>query len=240
MANWWDNDPLATAADATVYGGNGRAATSPQDRKALSEASAKAQMERDASRDYDVTERAVRTMGTGPSKAAFLDAMTYSENGGILDTIGGLIGHVPRVLGIIDDETMDARDTLNTVAARNVTRGQTLPPGPASDRDVALARTAGVTPYKGIRENLRIIEAARRDSGLEQARALLKSKWIAKFGSLTAASPNGMTYEEAQQIAENDYLKAPGSRSARPMLRPAPPSTRKKAGDDGWSIQKIK
>lgn len=238
--DWWSDQPLATAADAKMYGGNGgRAATSPQDRVALNAASAKAQTERDAMRDYDATERAVRTMETGPIKAAVIDAITPSENGGFWDGVGGVVGLLPRVFGYPERDTMDARDTLNTIAARSVTRGQTLPPGPASDRDVALARTASVNPYKGVKENLRIIEAARRDSGLEQTRNLLRSKWISKFGSTSQPSPNGMTFEEAQQIAENDYLKVPGSRSARPMLRPAPPSTRKKAGSDGWSIQRV-
>jgi hypothetical protein len=237
--DWWSDQPLATAADAKAYGGNGRAATSPQDRIALNAASMKAQTERDAMKDYDATERAVRTMDTGPLKASFLDAITPSENGGILDTVGSVAGLIARPF--ISQDTLDARDTLNTVAARSVTRGQTLPPGPASDRDVALARTAGVNPYKGTKENLRIIGAARRDSGLEQTRALLKSGWISKFGSLANASPNGMTFEEAQQIAENDYLKAPGSRSARPALPKAPPpSLRKKTSGDGWSIQKMR
>ena len=227
--DWWSDQPLATAADAKTYGGNGRAATSPQDRIALNAASAKAQTERDASRDYDVTERAVRTMDTGPMKAGFIDAMTPSEGGGFWDKVGGVVGLVPRALGIIDQDTLDARDTLNTVAARSVTRGQALPPGPASDRDVALARTAAVNPYKGVKENLRIIEAARRDSGLEQTRNLLRSKWIAKFGSTSQASPNGMTFEEAQQIAERDFLKQPGSKSARSSLPKPPPSVGRKA-----------
>lgn len=209
--------------------------STPQDRTALNAASAKAQTERDAMRDYDVTERAVRAMSTGPMKAGFLDAITPSEQGGFWDTAGAIAGLIPRAF--ISQDTLDARDTLNTVAARSVTRGQTLPPGPASDRDVALARTAGVSPYKGVKENLRIIEAARRDSGLEQARNLLRSKWISRFGSTSQASPNGMTFEEAQQIAERDFLKEPGSKSARPRGLPKPPP--RKSPPSGWSIQKV-
>jgi len=234
MANWWDNDPFATAADVKSSGVGGKGNTSPQDRTALNAASAKAQTERDAMRDYDMTERAVRTMNTGPMKAGFLDAITPSEDGGFLDAAGAIVGLIPRAF--ISQDTLDARDTLNTVSARSVTRGQALPPGPASDRDVALARTAAVSPYKGINENLRIIEAARRDSGLEQTRNLLRSKWISRFGSTSQASPSGMTFEEAQQVAERGFLKELSSKSAVP--RPAPPSTRK-SRNAGWSIQKV-
>ena len=231
---WWEDSPFATAEDVKASATGGRANTTPQDRIALNAASAKAQTERDAMRDYDVTERAVRTMNSGPIKAGYLDAITPAENGGFWDTAGAIAGLIPSIF--VSQDTMDALDTLNTVAARSVTRGQTLPPGPASVRDVALARTAAVNPYKGVRENLRIIEAARRDSGLEQTRNLLRSKWISRFGSTSRASPNGMTFEEAQQMAERDFLKEPGSKSARP--RPAPPSKRK-SKNAGWSIQKV-
>lgn len=235
---WWESDPYATAADVKASASGGKANTTPQDRIALNAASTKAQTERDAMKDYAATEQAVRTMNTGPMKAWMLDAVTPSEQGGFWDAVGGVVGTPIREL-FTEQATKDSRDLLNTVAARNVTRGQALPPGPASDKDVAMARTASVNPYKSVNENLRIIGAARRDSGLEQARALVKSKWIARFGSLSSPSPNGMTHEQAQQIAERDFM-ANETRPRPKGLPAAPPSTRRKLPTGGWTIRKVK
>jgi hypothetical protein len=60
--NWWADAPFATAASAKAYGSSGgtsRAKTTPQDMKALTEASARAAAEADAQRDYGDMSRAV-------------------------------------------------------------------------------------------------------------------------------------------------------------------------------------
>jgi len=238
MANWWDNDPYATASDVKAAGPSmspARTKPTSDDMKALIAASDKAAAERDASLEYDSLRKAVSDFDTGPVKARFLDMVLPDQDGGVLDTIGATVGLLARPF--ISDRTMAARDRLNTASAQTALEGSQMMKGSSSDKDTALMRTAGVSPYKSSGENRRILNAAQRDSGLEQTRSLLKSRWIAKFGSLANASPNGMTFEQAQRLAEEDYLKRPGSKSAK-RPRSAPPSTRK-SSSAAWSIEKV-
>lgn len=235
MAMPWELDWTGVKTDtAPSSGGGGRSKPSSDDMKALIAASDKASAERDASLEYDSLSKAVDDFDTGPVKARFLDMVLPDQDGGVLDTLGATVGLLARPF--ISERTIAARDRLNTASAQTALDGSQLMKGASSDKDTALMRTAGISPYKTKAENKRILSSAQRDSGLEQARALVKSRWIAKYGSLANASPNGMTFEQVQRIAEDDYLKRPGSKSARP--RPAPPSTRKPS-NSGWSIQKV-
>lgn len=225
--NWWTDAPFATAASAKASamqtGSAGKAKTTPQDMMILRDSSAKAQVERDAQRAYADTRRAVQTMGTGPYKAAWLDAITPEPDGGIFDKIGGFLGLLPRQF--ISDETMQARDQMNTVSAQTALTGSQMMKGSSSDRDTALMRMAGVGPAKSVGENLRLLDKAERDSHIEQVRADLKSGWISRFGSISARSPNGATFEHALADAENRVLHPESFQ--KPTLRSAPPSTRK-------------
>jgi hypothetical protein len=234
---WWADSPFATASSAKAAmaptASAGKAKTTPQDMKVLGEASSKAQAERDALRDYDSVERDVKTFGTGPLKARLIDALTPDQDGGILDAVGGVIGIIPRSWGLPSEETLRARDHLNTVSAQTALRGSQQMKGSSSDKDTALMRMAGVSPYKSEAENLRIMAAARRDSALEQTRAGMKAAWIARHGSLAApSSTSGRTFEQVLAEAEDRQLHP---EKYRP--RPAPPSTRRSNG--GWSVQRV-
>jgi hypothetical protein len=205
------------------------------DMKALIAASDKAATERDAAMDYDRLSQAVNDFSSGPVKARFLDMVLPDQDGGVLDTVGATVGLLARPF--ISGRTIEARDHLNTHSAQTALTGSQMMKGSSSDKDTALMRTAGVSPYKSQAENQRIIAGAEREGGLNQTRSLLKSQWIARFGSLATPSPNGMTYEQAQKIAEDDFLKRPGSKSARPRGLPKPPP--RKAAPSGWAIEKV-
>lgn len=145
--NWWASSPFATAASATASNGSGRAKTTAQDMQVIRDASARAETERDARRTYAATRRAVAQMDTGPMKASFLDSITPEEDGTpILDTIGAVLGAPARLF--VSDKTWAARDHLKTVSAKVALAGSQQMKGSSSDKDTALMRMAGVSPYK--------------------------------------------------------------------------------------------
>jgi len=195
--------------------------TSAADMKAMTDASAKAEAERDSLRTYAGAAKAVDDMDTGPVKAAWLDAIVPDEDGGILDKVGGILGTVARPF--VSQKTLDARDQLKTVNANVALAGSQQMKGSSSDKDTALMRLSGIGPAKRPAENHRIIDEAIYNSGREQARALVTADWIGKYGSLSNRSRNGMTFEEAKQRAERYYDQR---QQARKMPK-APPSTRK-------------
>lgn len=229
--NFWEQDSFATAASAKsggtgATGTPGRAKTTPQDMMLLRDSTSRAEAERNARKDYGSIRQAVRDMNTGPLKAATLDAITPQQDGGFMDTVGGLLGAPLRLF--VSDKTMAARDQLNTVSAQVALKGSQQMKGSSSDKDTALMRTAGVSPYKSKAENLRILDNAERESALEQHRATLKSKWISRYGSISAPGPNGMAYEEI--AARQDDLVNRAMDVRKRGLPKAPPSARRGGG----------
>lgn len=229
--NFWEGDAFATAASARGAPTNtGRAKTTPQDMQMLRDASTRAETERDARRNYRSTRQAVIDMDTGPQKAAYLNAITSEEGGGFWDGVGSVLGSVARPF--VSDKTWAARDHLNTVSAKVALAGAQQMKGTSSDKDTSLMRMGGVSPYKQPRENLRILDEAERDGAFAQHRATLRSKWIARYGSVSAPGPNGMSYEEiaarqdaavekALAVRKNGLPKPPpsvGRRSTRRVV----------------------
>jgi hypothetical protein len=223
--NFWDGDAFATVSSAKASRTTNprRVPTTSQDMDELREASAKAQAERDARLDYNSTARAVTDMKTGPWKAKWLDMITPDEDGGWLDPIGAAIGAPFRAF--VDDKTAAARDQLKTVGARVALQGSQQMKGSSSDKDTALMRMAGVSAYKGVGENNRILAAAQRDSIISEARALFKSKWISKMGSMSNPRPDGVTYEQALRETDRRANKIYED-STRRKLPPPPPKRR--------------
>ncbi len=221
--NPWDLDWSGVkVTSGAAPGGRGASAggTSLEDLKELRQASAKAEAERDARQSYAATRQAVLDMDTGPLKAKWLDMITPDGDGGWADTIGGFLGTPFRAA--ISDKTMAARAALATNNARFTMNGANKLKGPASDKDTALARTATVNANKPVAENLRIIDEARRESSLAQARAQFKSRWISKFGSIARPGPNGASYEAVLADAERRFGQAYEQR--RRQLRTPPRS----------------
>lgn len=223
--NWWAKDAYATAAAAKGSAQpTGRAKTTPQDMQMLRDSTARAEAERNARRDYASTRQAVLDMNTKPSKASYLDAITPEQDGGFWDAVGGFVGTPLR--WFVSDKTMNARDQLKTLGAQTALKGSQMMKGASSDKDTALMRTAGVSDYKGVRENLRILREAERSSAIEQHRATLKAKWIGRYGSISAPASSGMTYEEAAARQEAMVNKAMDIRE-RGLPKPPPRTVRR-------------
>lgn len=219
--------------DKSYHQPTGRAETTSDDRKALVEAQNRAAAERDAMRQYKTVGPAIERI-TSPAYASWLDAITPQPEGGVMDTIGGWLGAVPRWL--TDDKNLEAMDQLNTVNAQAAIAASKDVKGAASDRDMTLMRMSGIGPYKTQTENRRLLNDAIYQSALEGLRANLTSKWIAAFGSLSAPGENGETFEEYLNKGEQLYSRnfkqnmrgGGGNRNSR--LPKAPPKKKASGG----------
>lgn len=206
-----------------------RAKTTQQDMMMLRDSTAKAETERTARRDYAATRKAVATMNTGPTWAAYLDAITPSQDGGWMDSLGGFLGAPLRAM--VGQDKLEARDRLKTVSAQVALKGSQQMKGSSSDKDTALMRMAGVSDYKGTKENYRLLDDAARQSAIEQHRASLKAQWINRFGSIAAPGPRGLSYEQVATQQEKTINEAMDYRQGvkKPPLRTPPPSVRRRA-----------
>lgn len=224
----WTNDTTYRAPIPTK-----QAITSSADRKSLEEARARAAAERDAARQYDSADKAVTEMGTGPVKGWWLDVITPEESkgggrtwgdvaAGAADALGAALGMAARPL--VSQRTFTARDRLQTLSAQAALSHAGQLKGAASDKDTALIRMAGLSPYKSEKENHRIIADARYQSGLAQERANSTSYWIGKYGSLSTTAPNGVTFDQYLRGAEGRYASAQAAKR-RPLPK-APPRGR--------------
>lgn len=179
--------------------------TTSADMKMLTEASNEAAKARDSARNFSRAEKAVKDFGTGPVKSWIMDAITAEDGGGVLDSVGAIVGAPVRAL--IPQRTKNAYDQLRTVSAGSALAGSEQLKGAASDADMRLLKTRGLSPYKSEAENLRIIEEAKRDAGLAQTRASFKSHWISRYGSVANPDRNGRTFEQGAADAERLYEK---------------------------------
>lgn len=227
--NWWSALPFATAASAKAATVPARAKTTQQDMMMLRDSTAKAETERRARRDYAATRQAVEDMGTSPSKAGYLDAITPEQDGDFFDKVGGFLGTPLRAF--VSNKTMDARDRLKTVSAQVALAGSQQMKGSSSDKDTALMRMSGVSDYKGRKENLRILDDAARQGAIEEHRASLKAQWINRFGSISAPGPHGLSYEQVATRQEKTVNEAMDYRQGvkKPALRTPPQSVTRRA-----------
>lgn len=229
--NPWELDwtGVKTAPAATATSSPGRAKTTPQDMMILRDSTAKAEAERAAQRDYAETRRAVAKMDTGPVRAAFMDLITPEQDGNIFDKIGGVLG-TPLRYALTNEQERDARDRLKTISAQVALKGAQMQKGTASNADTALMRIAGVSDYKGTKENYRLLDDAARQSAIEGHRASLKAQWIGRYGSLSTPGPRGLSYE---QIAAQQEKAVNQAMDLRQGLRKPPRSVTRRAPAGG-------
>lgn len=157
--------------------------------------------------------------GTGPLTAGFLDAITPDEGGGVMDTVGATLGTLFRPL--ISDQTWKARDQLRSLSAQVALKGSQMMKGSSSDKDTAIMKTAGISPYKTVPENQRLVHEARYAAGLDQARSIAAARWVARNGSIAAPAKNGMTFPQFTKSVEDNYARLVAQRSRQ--MPSAPP-----------------
>lgn len=201
-----------------------KAKTSGADARQLEEALKRSQVERDALRQYQAAEKAVKTYDPSPAKNFYHDMIYPEPNGDWMDTVGAVLGTPLRWL--VSNETEQARDHLKTIEAAGSIEASTALKGPATDKDMALIRQTNVTPGKTLEENMRLVNDSKYQSGLEQVRSNVLAMWLNKYGSLSAPSRSGKSYPEILKIAEDDYAKRYRAKTQGKKLPKAPPKGR--------------
>lgn len=227
------------------------ATTTNADLQVLNQANATAAAERESVPTYLQASQAIQDLGgTGPWKEWLMSAGApgQSEEGPKRGIVGDAFGAVSGVLSSVagaaarpfySSKQLAARDRLRTIAAQGALSKAGQLKGAASDRDIALVRTAGLDPSKVTEENNRVVLDGIKQSGLSQTRAMVASRWIADYGSLSAKNANGLTYPEALGRAEaryaQNFAERQAARALGPRRLPAPPPGRR----GGQSIQTI-
>lgn len=210
-------------------GGAAKAKTSAQDQKALTEGSDRAAAAGQSLRLYDNVTPALERFDPGPVKGSIYGMVMPNDGGGFWDGLGAVVGTPIRAL--LPQQDKDDYQRIDAARAERVALRQKEQKGPQTDKDATLYGKADIGANKSLSTNRKIVRDNKTESHLTQVRALLQSKWVGRYGSLSQASPNGTTFEQALRFAEKDFLQSKARRSA-------PPSTRRAAA--GWSVQEVK
>lgn len=197
------------------------------DRKGVMEASERADAAGKSLRLYDSVTPAIERFDPGPLKGAMYDMVMPNSGGGFLDSLGSVVGAPVRAL--LPSQSKDDYQRIDSARAERIGLRSLEQKGVMAKNDEIQFKAADIGPGKSTKVNRDIIARQRTESLLTRQRSYLHSKWVARYGSTSRASPNGTTFEQAVQEAESNFRN-----------RTAPPSTRKKPAPAGWTITRIK
>lgn len=206
-----------------------KVAPKAQDITGLTDAGVRAQAAGDSIRLYNNIQPAIDRFNPGPMKGTLYDMVMPNDGGGIMDSIGSFVGAPVRAL--LPNQDKDDFQKIDAARAERISLRQKEQKGTQTDRDAVLYGRADIGPNKSRAVNHSLIDQNKTKSQLVKIQAALQSQWVGRYGSITQLSPNGMSFDQAVNMAQKDYLKN------RPSARTAPPSTRR---DDGWSVQEVK
>lgn len=206
------------------------AKTEANDRKSLMEANERAAAADSSLRLYDRVTPSIDRFDGGPLKGTIYDMVMPNQGGGFWDGVGSFVGAPIRA--VLPSQSKDDYQRIDAARNERIALRQKEQKGPQTDKDAAMYGKSDISATNSRAVNHSIINAQRQESELTKMRAYLESKWVARYGSTSKASPNGTTFTQAVQNATNDYM---GQAKRR---RAAPPSTRR-ASNDGWSVEEV-
>lgn len=156
---------------------------SPQEQKYLAQAMDAAQESQGIMRDYDEAEKAIKRLHTGPWRGTFLDAAIPTEDGGVMDTLGGvLVGGIPRLTGALSNDDVNAYNTLRRVQSRRVLAEQKQQKGVQTEGDAARIKAGDIGVRATEDANMGAISRGRLEAQLLVDRAKFLSDWANKYG----------------------------------------------------------
>lgn len=209
----------------------GKVKIEANDRKAVQEASLRAEAAGKSLRLYDSVAPAIERFNPGPLKGSMYDMVMPNEGGGFFDSVGAIVGAPVRALLPAQDK--DDYQRINSARAERIGLRSMEQKGVMAKNDEMQFKAADISASKGKRVNADIVARQRMESNLTRIRSTLEQKWVSRFGSTSRAAPNGKTFAEIVDFAERDFMKARG-----PNRPKAPPSTRRAQG--GWSAEEVK
>lgn len=189
---------------------------SPQEQKVLNEANAAAQEGQSIQRDYNELDSARKRLGTGPWRGSFLDAAIPTEDGGIMDTLGGwLIGGPARLVGAIDQGDVDAYNTFRRVQSRRVLAEQKQQRGVQTEGDAARIKAGDVGVRASSSANAGAVQRGRQESQLLIDRASALTQWANRYG-VNGLNERGQTF---QQVFDASRPKPAAPKAGTPTIR---------------------
>jgi hypothetical protein len=173
--------------------GGGRSAQ--QDVKFLNDLSTQAADASEVERIYNRAAKDIHDFHTGPYRGRFMQMMTPDDQGGILDTIGGVVGAVPRALGAITPKDTTDYQKLSSLQQYRVLSEQTRQKGVQTEGDAARIKLAEISPSKTIDANMDIINNGLARMRRVQAKASFYTQWANKLG-LHGTNEQGQTADQ--------------------------------------------
>lgn len=149
----------------------------------------------EARRIYQGAEDPIRRLHPSPGRGRFMQMMTPEEGGGVLDTIGGIVGTVPRVLGAITPDETNAYQQLRGYQSQQILRRQLEQKGPQTESDAARLALTELSPSKSVPVNEDIINKGIARTARAQARAVFYTRFASKWG-INGRDAQGRTADE--------------------------------------------
>lgn len=149
--------------------------------------------------------------------------------GGVASTVGDWFD---RITG---SDTPEARARMELERFVNSEVVKSLPPGPATDRDIDLVRRGFPTRNADSKMISAFLDAVGRLSDLASETDQARSEWAETFGTLGKARTSGevMGVQVMPGTSFNDFMAMKARAGARP--NPQAPGAQAPASGDGWS-----
>ncbi len=178
-------------------GGAGAAGSKPSQttEKFFNELRNQANDAAEARRIYEEARKPIETLKPSPGRGRFMQMMTPEEGGGVLDTIGGVIGAIPRAIGAITPEETNAYQQLRGYQSQQVLRRQLEQKGPQTESDAARLALTELSPSKSKEVNEDIINKGIQRTARAQARAVFYQRFSQRWG-LNGRDAQGRTADE--------------------------------------------
>ena len=152
-------------------------------------------------RDYRDVARTLDRTNWSPAYAKWLDMWVPEEKGGgIMDTLGGLIG-----APFLSNQTVTDFQNLKGLQSKRVMDAQIAQKGPETEADAARLQLAEVSPFKTKQANVQLMRRGMADATLAKMKLPFFQKWAGKYG-LNGLNEKGISADQAWRgVADATY-----------------------------------
>lgn len=181
-----------------------------QDNKALNEMRDAHSSALTVNRDYREVAGALDRTNMSPAKAAWLETMVPSEDGGFFDKLGAAIGQGAQGLGLLDPQTVTDYQTLRGLQSKRVMDAQIAQKGPQTEADAARLQLGEVSPLKTKDANIAVMKRGMADAVLAKRKLPFFQKWANQYG-LNGVNSRGESADDAwRRVSDKVYEVSAG------------------------------
>lgn len=179
----WDGQnwvaPPGQTLNAAATGGS---RSQQADMKFLNDLSTQAQSAAETRRLYKQARPHIEALNPGPGRGRFLESMIPEEGGGLLDTIGGVIGMVPRIAGAITPKEVNHFQELRSIQSSQVLERQIQQKGTQTEGDAARMLRTEISPSKTLEANIDVLNRGEALARRNIAHAVFFQRWAKEHG----------------------------------------------------------